>query len=92
MRARETREGRPLPTVETEENGDSKSTNERDPSLVGSLDLPDLYERFCSALAALVGPVQNIFFFTVHYFTPFVLLQDGLAAVLGRPSLTMCLW
>jgi hypothetical protein len=25
-------------------------------------------EFFCSALAALVGPVQNIFFLTVHYF------------------------
>jgi hypothetical protein len=24
---------------------------------------------FCSALAAQVGPVQNIFFLTVHYFT-----------------------
>ncbi len=34
---RETREGWPLPTVESEVNGDSKSTNERGPSLVGSL-------------------------------------------------------
>jgi hypothetical protein len=25
-------------------------------------------EYFCSALAALVGPAQNIFFLTVHYF------------------------
>jgi hypothetical protein len=62
VRARETREGRPLPTVETEVNGDSKSTNERDPSLVSSLDLSDLYERFCSALAALVGPVGKLCF------------------------------
>jgi hypothetical protein len=30
----ETREGWPLLTVETEVNGDSKSTNERGPSLV----------------------------------------------------------
>jgi hypothetical protein len=29
------REGWPLLTVETEVNGDSKSTNDRDPSLVG---------------------------------------------------------
>ncbi len=36
---RETREGLPLLTVETEINGDSKSTNERGPSLVGSLGL-----------------------------------------------------
>jgi hypothetical protein len=32
---RETREGCPLVTVETEVNRDSKSTNERGPSLVG---------------------------------------------------------
>jgi hypothetical protein len=36
---RETREGWPLLTVETEVNGDLKSTNERGPSLVGSLGL-----------------------------------------------------
>jgi hypothetical protein len=34
---RETRERWPLLTVEAEVNGDSKSTNERGPSLVGSL-------------------------------------------------------
>ncbi len=34
---RETREGCPMPTVETEMNGDSKSTNKRGPSLVDSL-------------------------------------------------------
>ncbi len=27
---------------------------------------------FCSVLAALVGPVQNISFLTVHYFNTFV--------------------
>jgi hypothetical protein len=36
---RETREGWPLLTVETEVNGDSKSTNERGPFLVASLGL-----------------------------------------------------
>jgi hypothetical protein len=36
---RETREGWPLLTVETEVNGDSKRTNERGPFLVGSLCL-----------------------------------------------------
>ncbi len=34
-RPRESREGWPLLTVETEVNGESKSTNERGPSLVG---------------------------------------------------------
>jgi hypothetical protein len=58
------------------------------PCLAGTRD-------FCSApLAALVGPVQNIFFFTVHYFNAFVpspsKLGTGQAAVLGRLSLSMC--
>ena len=57
---RETRDGWPLLTVETDVNGDSKSTNERGPSLVGSLWA--CRAGFCSALAALVGPVKYIFF------------------------------
>jgi hypothetical protein len=80
---RETREGWPLLTVETEANGDS-------PWLVcwachaGTRD-------FCSALAALVGPIQNIFFLPVHYFNSFVPMpqQAGQAAVLGRLSLSV---
>jgi hypothetical protein len=49
---------------------------------------------FCSALAALVGSVQNIFPIPVHYFISFVsnARQDGQAAVLDRLSLSMCLW
>ncbi len=49
---------------------------------------------FWSALAALVGPVQNIFFLTVHYFDTFVPIaqQAGKVAVPGRRSLSMCLW
>jgi hypothetical protein len=49
---------------------------------------------FCSALAALVGPVLNIFFLPVHYFNSFVPVaqQAGQAAVPGRLSLSMCLW
>ncbi len=45
---------------------------------------------FCSALAAVVGPVQNILFHTVHYFNFFVpsAQQAGQAAVLGRLSFT----
>ncbi len=48
---------------------------------------------FCSALAALAGPVQNIFFLTVHYFSSFapIAQQAGQAAVLGRLSLSMFL-
>jgi hypothetical protein len=45
-------------------------------------------------LAAINGPAQNIFFFTVHFFDSFVpiALQDWQEAVLGRLSLNMCLW
>ncbi len=59
-------EGWPLLAVETEVNGDSQSTNERNPSLVGSLGLSCQSKGFCSALAALSGQVQNIVFLTVH--------------------------
>jgi hypothetical protein len=44
-----------LLTVEFEVNEDSKSTNERGPSLVGSLGLSCWYKRLFS-LATLVGP------------------------------------
>jgi hypothetical protein len=64
--------GVPLLTVETEVNGDSKSTNERGPSLVDPLSLSCQYKIFCSALTALGCPVLNIFFLTVHYFKSFV--------------------
>jgi hypothetical protein len=49
---------------------------------------------FCSALAAIVGPVQNIFFLTEQYFNCFVPVtqQAGQAAMLGRLSLSLCLW
>jgi hypothetical protein len=62
--------------------------------LVGSLGLSCWYKRFCSALATLVGPVQNTYFLTVHYFNSFVPIaqQAGQAAVLGCLSLSMCLW
>jgi hypothetical protein len=43
-------------------NGDSKSTNKRGPSLVGSLGSSCRYKRLLSCLLpALVSPVQNIF-------------------------------
>jgi hypothetical protein len=50
---------------------------------------------FCSALATLVGPVQNFFFFLIIlYFNSFVPIaqQAGQATVLGHPSLSVCLW
>ncbi len=47
MRVRETRDGWPLLTVETEVNGDSKSTNERGP--------------YFGWFVGLVVPIQEIF-------------------------------
>jgi hypothetical protein len=62
LEQRDYREVWPLLTVETEVTGNSKSTNESGSSLVGSLGLSSRYKRFFSALTAVVGPVQNIFF------------------------------
>jgi hypothetical protein len=49
---------------------------------------------FCSAWAAPGRPSTNIFFLTVHYFNSFVPIaqEAGQAAVLGRLSLSICLW
>ncbi len=58
---RETREGWPLLTVETEVNVDSKSSNERSPSLVGSLGLSCRYKRLLSCLGCSVQLSRNIF-------------------------------
>ncbi len=68
---RETREwGWPLLTVETKANGDSWSTYEKGPSLVGSMGSSCWY-NFCSALAALVSPVKNTISLTTYLFTLF---------------------
>jgi hypothetical protein len=92
--SRETREGWPLLTGETEVNGDSKSTI----TIIGVL--PWLVRwpcrvrtrDFCVALAALVGPVQNIFSSILYHFNSFVHIaqQSGQAAMLVRLSLGLC--
>jgi hypothetical protein len=61
--SKETREGwRPLLTAETEVNGNSKSTNERGPRWAYRVGTRESW----SALDALVGPVEHIFFLTGH--------------------------
>jgi hypothetical protein len=60
--ARETREVWPLLTVETEVNGNSKSTNERGPFLVGSLGLPYRYKRLLFSLGCSSRPCTKYFF------------------------------
>ncbi len=93
MAPRETREGWPLPTVETEVNGDSKKTNERGPFVAGSLDLSCRHKRFCSSWAALVDLVQNIFSSMYTISIPQFLCpprqQAGQAAVMGRTFLSV---
>jgi hypothetical protein len=56
------REGWPLLTVETEVNGESKSTNERGPSLVGSLGSPCWYMRLLSCLGCSGHPSTKYLF------------------------------
>ncbi len=51
-------------TVEIDVIVESKRTNERGSFMVGSLCLSSCTRDFYSALAALVGPLQNIFFLT----------------------------
>jgi hypothetical protein len=86
----QTRQGWPLLTVETEANGDSRSTYKRDPSLVGLLgSVVPVQEIF------VLPWLLNIFFFlTVHYFTLFVLFAQnaGHTVLPCRLSLKMCLW
>ncbi len=84
---RETREGWPLPTVETEVNGYSKSTNERGPSLVGSLGCRAGTRYFCHSN----WTTTKYLFLTGHYsFVP-IAQQAGQAFVLVRLYLSMCL-
>ncbi len=47
--------------------------------------------EFCSDLAALVSPAQNIFFLAIQFFNSFVPIaqQAEQVAVLGRLSLTI---
>ncbi len=59
---RETRDRWPLLIGATEMNGDSNSTHERSPSLVGSLGLPCWYTRFLFCLGCSSHPRTKYFF------------------------------
>jgi hypothetical protein len=71
-------------SVETKVNGDSKSTNESGPSLVGSLGLPCRYKRFSSWLGCSSRPNSKLFFRTVHYFYSFVTIAHSKLGTVGR--------
>jgi hypothetical protein len=69
LNTRETREGWPLLTVETEAY---ENSNERGPSLIGSLSLLCRYKRFLSCLCCSCQPSSKCFFFLIaHYFTSY---------------------
>jgi hypothetical protein len=76
VNTRETTEVWPLLTVETEVNGDSRSTNLRGPSMVGSLGSLCRYKRFLYCLGCC------IFFLALHYLS----LLVPIAHQLGKQS------
>ncbi len=70
-------------TVETEVNGYSKSTNERGPSLAGSLGLSCRNKRFLYRLGCSSWPSIFIFFLTVY---PISIHLSPSPSKLGRQS------
>ncbi len=96
MPTRETREGwgGPLLTIELRRMETHGVLMKKGSFLGWSVGLVLPLQKLLSCLGALVGPVQNIFFLAVDYFNSFVPVakQGGQAAVLGRMSLSMCLW
>ncbi len=79
-----------MPTVETEVNGDSKSTNEKGPSLDGSFGKSCRYKRLLFCLGCSSRLSTKYFFSSPPY--TIILFQAGQAAVLGSLSLSLCLW
>ncbi len=80
--------------VETGANGDSRSTYERGPSLVGSLGLSWWFKRFLSCLGWYCRPSTNVFspYTLFHFIFVPVTQQAGQAVVPGRLARNMCLW
>jgi hypothetical protein len=79
VETRETREGWPLLTVETEVNGEGTQRGQMKGVLFGLVYWACRAgtRDFCSALAALVGPAQTISFLSVHYFFSPIAQQAG---------------
>jgi hypothetical protein len=69
---RETREGWPLLTVETEVDENSKGTNERGTFMVGSLGLSCRYKKFLLRLGCTSRPSTKYFFPHYTHFNSFV--------------------
>ncbi len=76
--------GGPRLTVEIEANGDTWSTYERGPSWVGLWARRAGKRNFLTCLGSSKNPVQNIIFFTIHFFNLLVpIAQPGSRA--GSP-------
>jgi hypothetical protein len=90
-----TREGWPLLTVETEANGDSKSTNEWVHPLFVGWAVHASTRDFCPGMDALVDPVQTKITSSSHtislYVSP-IAQEAGQANVQGRLSPNVSLW
>ncbi len=69
---REIREGWLLLTAETKVNGDSKSTNERGPSLGCFIGLVVPVQEFFSCLGCSSRPSTKYFFLTIYYYNLYV--------------------
>ncbi len=65
----------PLLTVETEANGDSRSSYERGPSLVASLGFSCRYNRFLFCHVYSSRP-STTYFFSSQYFNSFILVAQ----------------
>ncbi len=74
--------------------GDSKSTDEKGPSLVMFVGLVVPVQETLFCLGCSSWPSTKYIFLTIHYFNSFVPIaqQAGQAAMLGRLSLSMSLW
>jgi len=91
--SRETREGWPLLTVETEVNGTQRGQMNGVLSCLVCCVCRSDTRDFCPALAALkLAQDKIIFFITVQYFNSFfpIAQQAGQAVVLDHQSLSMC--
>ncbi len=85
---RETRKGWPLLTVETDANGNSRSTNERGPSLVGPLGFSCRYKSFLFCHSYSTRPSTTFSFPYLTLFISFVPIARQ-AVVPGHLSLTV---
>jgi hypothetical protein len=85
------RDGWPLLTDETEVKRDSKRTNERGPTLVGSLGLSCRYKTFLFCIDCSRRPIVQTFFFLTYTISiplsPSASKLGRQACMLGRLSL-----